>query len=131
MTTKWYRHCWPFMSISQAILPTSIAFVLPVGMALFSNGTVSIPELILSILLSMAIVGSLQTFLDFWESLAVIAEVQPRIQALLDMEEFPEPKQPKHSSGADVEMKDVHFGYGDSEIIHGISFVAKPERLLP
>ena len=125
VTTKWYRHCWPFMSISQAILPTSIAFVLPVGMALFSNGTVSIPELILSILLSMAIVGSLQTFLDFWESLAVIAEVQPRIQALLDMEEFPEPKQPKHSSGADVEMKDVHFGYGDSEIIHGISFVAK------
>ena len=125
VTTKWYRHCWPFMSISQAILPTSIAFVLPVGMALFSNGAVSIPELILSILLSMAIVGSLQTFLDFWESLAVIAEVQPRIQALLDMEEFPEPKQPKHSSGADVEMKDVHFGYGDSEIIHGISFVAK------
>lgn len=125
VTTKWYRHCWPFMSISQAILPTSIAFVLPVGMALFSNGPVSIPELILSILLSMAIVGSLQTFLDFWESLAVIAEVQPRIQALLDMEEFPEPKQPKHSSGADVEMKDVHFGYGDSEIIHGISFVAK------
>ena len=24
-----------------------------------------------------------------------------------------------------VQMKDVHFGYGDSEIIHGISFTAK------
>ena len=35
VTTKWYRHCWPFMSISQAVLPSSIAFVLPVGMALF------------------------------------------------------------------------------------------------
>ena len=21
ITTKWYKHCWPFMSISQAILP--------------------------------------------------------------------------------------------------------------
>ena len=125
VTTKWYRHCWPFMSISQAVLPSSIAFVLPVGMALFSGGAVSLSELILCILLSMAIVGSLQTFLDFWESTAVVAEVQPRIQALLDMEELPEPTQPKHSTGANVELKDVHFGYGDSEVIRGVSFAAK------
>ena len=125
VTTKWYRHCWPFMSISQAVLPSSIAFVLPVGMALISGGAFSLSELILCILLSMAIVGSLQTFLDFWESTAVVAEVQPRIQALLDMEELPEPAQPKHGDGADVELKDVHFGYGDSEVIHGISFTAK------
>ena len=73
----------------------------------------------------MAIVGSLQNFTEFWESFAVISEVQPRIQALLDMEELTEPAQPKHTDKADVQMKDVHFGYGDSEIIHGISFTAK------
>ena len=125
ITTKWYKHCWPFMSISQALLPSSIAFVLPVGMALISGGAVSLDELILCILLSMAIVGSLQTFTEFWESLAVISEVQPRIQALLNMEELPEPEQPKHTDKTDVQMKDVHFGYRDSEIIHGISFTAK------
>ena len=73
----------------------------------------------------MAIVGSLQNFTEFWESFAVISEVQPRIQALLDMEELTEPAQPKHTDKADMQMKDVHFGYGDSEIIHGISFTAK------
>ena len=125
ITTKWYKHCWPFMSISQAILPSSIAFVLPVGMALISGGAVSLAELIVCILLSMAIVGSLQNFTEFWESFAVISEVQPRIQALLDMEELPEPAQPKHTDSADVQMKDVHFSYGDSEIIHGVSFSAK------
>ena len=125
ITTKWYKHCWPFMSISQAILPSSIAFVLPVGMALISGGAVSLAELIVCILLSMAIVGSLQNFTEFWESFAVISEVQPRIQALLNMEELTEPAQPKHTDKADVQMKDVHFGYGDSEIIHGISFTAK------
>ena len=125
ITTKLYKHCWPFMSISQAILPSSIAFVLPVGMALISGGAVSLAELIVCILLSMAIVGSLQNFTEFWESFAVISEVQPRIQALLDMEELTEPAQPKHTDKADMQMKDVHFGYGDSEIIHGISFTAK------
>src|SRR5699024_7498095 len=64
-------------------------------------------------------------FTEFWESFAVISEVQPRIQALLDMEELTEPAQPKHTDKADMQMKDVHFGYGDSEIIHGISFTAK------
>ena len=125
ITTKWYKHCWPFMSISQAILPSSIAFVLPVGMALISGGMVSLDELIVCVLLAMAIVGSLQNFTEFWESFAVISEVQPRIQALLDMEELPEPAQPKYTDSADVQMKDVHFGYGDSEIIHGVSFSAK------
>ena len=90
---------------------------------LFQAG--SLAELIVCILLSLAIVGSLQNFTEFWESFAVISEVQPRIQALLDMEELTEPAQPKHTDKADVQMKDVHFGYGDSEIIHGISFTAK------
>ena len=89
------------------------------------GGAVSLAELIVCILLSMAIVGSLQNFTEFWESFAVISEVQPRIQALLDMEELTEPAQPKHTDKADMQMKDVHFGYGDSEIIHGISFIAK------
>lgn len=125
ITMKWYRHCWPFMSIGQAIMPSVIAFVLPVGMALISRGAVTLPELILCILLSMGIVGCMQTLMEFWESLAVISEVQPRVQAMLDMEELPEPAEPKHTKGADVQLKDVHFGYGDSEIIHGVSFTAK------
>ena len=125
ITTKWYQHCWPFMSISQALLPSSIIFVLPVGMALISGSMVSFDELIVCILLSMAIVGSLQTFTEFWENLAIISEVQPRIQALLDMDELPETVQPKRTDGADVSMKDVHFGYGDNEVIRGVSFTAK------
>ena len=125
ITTKWYKHCWPFMSIGQAIMPSTIAFVLPVGMALISGGSVSLTELIICILLSMAIIGSLQTLMEFWESLAVIAEVQPRIQALLDMEELPEPEHPKHPKGSEIQLKDIHFGYGENEIIRGVSFAAK------
>lgn len=124
ITTKWYKHCWPFMSISQAIMPSVVAFVLPVGMALISHGAVTLPELILCILLSMGIVGSMQTLTEFFETFSLIAEVQPRIQAMLDMEELSEPSEPRHAKNAQVQLKDVHFGYGDSEIIHGISFAA-------
>lgn len=125
VTTKWYRHCWPFMSIGQAIMPSSIVFVLPVGMALIARGTVTMPELILCILLSLSLAGSMQTLTEFWENIAVIGEVQPRVQALLDMPELPEPEVPEHPQGADVEFRDVHFGYSGAEVIHGVSFKAK------
>ncbi len=125
ITIKWFRHCWPFMSIAQAIMPSTIVFVLPAGMALISKGTVTLAELILCILLSMGLVGSFQTLIEFWQELSAIYEIQPRIQALLDLEELSTPDTPLHPKGADVKLQDVHFGYESNEVIHGVSFHAR------
>jgi ABC-type multidrug transport system fused ATPase/permease subunit len=125
ITTAWYRHCYPFMSISQVVMPSTIAFVLPVGIALMSVGAVTLSEVILCILLSMGLVGSLQAMIEFWQDIAAIYEIQPRIQALLDAKELPEPAEPQQSVGSDVELKDIHFSYEAKEVIHGISFTAK------
>lgn len=125
ITTTWYKHCYPFMSISQVIMPSTIAFVLPIGILLLSGGAVTLNEVILCILLSMGLVGSLQAMIEFWQDIAAIYEIQPRIQVLLDAKELSEPKEPKHCNGNDVELKDIHFSYEATEIIHGISFTAK------
>lgn len=125
ITTAWYKHCYPFMSISQVVMPSTIAFVLPVGVVLLSGGTTTLNEVILCILLSMGLVGSLQAMIEFWHDIAAIYEIQPRIQALLEAKELPEPIEAQHSSGNDVELKDVHFSYGAIEVIHGVSFTAK------
>lgn len=58
-------------------------------------------------------------------TLPAIYEIQPRIMALLEAKELPEPIEAQHSSGNDVELKDVHFSYGAIEVIHGVSFTAK------
>lgn len=47
ITTAWYKHCYPFMSISQVVMPSTIAFVLPVGVVLLSGGTTTLNEVIL------------------------------------------------------------------------------------
>ena len=125
ITTAWYKHCYPFMSISQVVMPSTIAFVLPVGVVLLSGGTTTLNEVILCILLSMGLVGSLQAMIEFWHDIAAIYEIQPRILALLEAKELPEPIEAQHSSGNDVELKDVHFSYGAIEVIHGVSFTAK------
>ena len=104
ITTKWYAHCWPFMSAGQAIMPQTIVFVLPVGIALYPAGIVSLDEAILCMLLAMAIVSSLQTMMEFMENLSVVMEVVPQVQAVLE---------------------DVHFSYeAGRETIHGVSLTA-------
>ena len=125
ITITWYKHCYPFLSIGQAIIPSTIPFVLPVGVWLLSGGAVTMNEAILCILLSIGLTSSLQTMTEFWQEVSLIYEVQPRIQALLDAEEMPEAKAPQHCKGADVELRDVHFSYAEKEVIHGVSFTAK------
>ena len=125
ITTKWYAHCWPFMSAGQAIMPQTIVFVLPVGMALYPDGIVSLDEAILCMLLAMAIVSSLQTMMEFMENLSVVMEVVPQVQAVLALPELPltsESQRPQHS---DVVLEDVHFSYeAGRETIHGVSLTA-------
>ena len=106
-------------------MPSAITFVLPIGMLLIFNDHLTLSELIVCILLSMSISSSLQKMMEFMENLAAINEIQPRIQALLDMQEMPVPEQPEHIRGGDIALHDVHFGYGNAEVIQGVSLKAK------
>ena len=130
ITLKWYRHCWPFMSVGEAIMPSAITFVLPIGTFLIVDGSLTIAELIVCILLSMSISSSLQKMMEFMENLAVISEVQPRVQILLNMEELPASERPEHIHRGNVKLEDVHFGYTETEVIHGVSFEAKEGTVL-
>ncbi len=125
ITTKWYAHCWPFMSAGQAIMPQTIVFVLPVGMALYAAGIVSLDETILCMLLAMAIVSSLQTMMEFMENLSVVMEVVPQVQAVLALPELPLPSESQRPQHSDVVLEDVHFSYeAGRETIHGVSLTA-------
>ncbi|MDO4281850.1 MAG: ABC transporter ATP-binding protein [Peptococcaceae bacterium] len=126
VTTRWYRHCWPFMSAGQAIMPSTLVFMLPAGVALWTADVITLSELILAVLLSLSIVSCLQTVTEFWENLAVIYDIQPRLQAVLDREELPEAAHPDHPRDASVTFQNVRFGYGDAEALHDVSFVAQP-----
>lgn len=125
VATAWYKHCYPYMSIGQAVMTSSISFVLPVGVAILSRGAVTLNEVILCLLLSMGLAGSLQAMIEFWQDISAIYEIQPRIQSLLDAEELPVPTEPRHPNGAEIVLRDIHFSYGDAEVIHGASFTAK------
>ncbi|PXV95901.1 ATP-binding cassette subfamily B protein [Lachnotalea glycerini] len=127
MTLKWYRRCWPYMSLGQAIMPSCIAFVLPVGILLLRNSSVTQGELITSIVLALGIVGALQKRIEFREHEAVFYELQPKIAAALEEVEL---ETTRETTGDfikeavkvyDIEFKKVSFAYDKQEVLHDIS----------
>lgn len=124
MSLKWYRHCWPFMSMSQAIMPSTISFVLPIGLLLLSNGAITLSELIVCIILSLGTVGAIQKVMEFSENLAAIGEVQPRIQSLIDLEELTGTGKTEKPQNSSIELKNVSFSYKTTKVIHDLSLVA-------
>ncbi len=128
MTIKWYRRCWPYMSLGQAIMPSCMAFVLPVGILLLKNGSITQGELITSIVLALGIVGALQKRMEFREHEAVFYELQPKIAAALDAAEL-ETVRDTTGDGINgavkeftIEFKKVSFSYDKQEVLHDISF---------
>ena len=56
---NWMKRCQLNMSLAQAITPTTLITVLPVGWLLYRGGSLSIETFVMSIILSLGIVGPL------------------------------------------------------------------------
>ena len=64
-TLAWFKSTWKSMNLMMAIMPTTLLGVLPVGLLLVQNGSISPAELAMGIILSLSIVGPLMKATTF------------------------------------------------------------------
>ena len=109
-TLAWFKSTWRTMNLMMAIMPTTLLGVLPIGLLLMQNGSITPAELAMGIILSLSIVGPLMkatTFINEAKSMeyAVEAANEPI----------------KHK---DIVLQDVSFSYDgteQNEVLHDIS----------
>ena len=121
-TIAWFQSTWGLMNLGGAILPTTLLGVLPVGVILYLNGTLTPAELTLSIILSLSIVAPVSWFTVMVNEFKLVQYAAKDIQEILDMEELPQSQEPADLKNFDVELQKVHFAYSKEgeEILHGI-----------
>ena len=76
-TLAWFKSTWKSMNLMMAIMPTTLLGVLPVGLLLVQNGSISPAELAMGIILSLSIVGPLMkatTFINEAKSMEYAVE---------------------------------------------------------
>ncbi|MEG4208202.1 ABC transporter ATP-binding protein [Microcoleus sp. Pol7_A1] len=113
--------------LSWVLIPLSVTInllaMLPVGVWLLSNNSLSIPTFILFLLLGL---GLSAPSIKLVESTSLYIQTQEsvnRIYKILNEPELPETTETITPKDLTIEFRDVNFSYEDTEVLQGISFV--------
>ena len=118
----WMRRCNLWQNISLLIMPYFLLGLLPFGAKFYMNGTVSGSDLLMLIILSLGLVSPFMTIASYWDGISKMGTIIGEATEILEREELKRPDSlTEKPSGTDISLNDIHFGYKDEEILHGIS----------
>ena len=123
---SWMKRCSIFHALMMVVTPYTLLTVLPFGAHYVENGTLTIPNFVMCIILSLGIVGPLITVGSYTDDLGKIGVIVGEVVGILEQPELKRPAEstavPKDNS---VTLTDVKFGYHDKEILHGVTMELK------
>lgn len=123
-TLAWFKSTWKSMNLMMAIMPTTLLGVLPVGLLLVQNGSISPAGLAMGIILSLSIVGPLMkatTFINEAKSMEYAVEAA---NELLNLPVLPDSGKIVSIPHNDIALKHVTFSYDGSEqneVLHDVN----------
>lgn len=107
-------------SCGHIVLPVVSMIALAAALFLGANGTITAAQAALAVMLSMSMVGSLAKLEVMGNEVKRIQLTVEELQEYLEMPELPEKEDPVKPQNYNIELKDVHFSYEDTEVLHGI-----------
>ena len=125
-TMEWWSQCWFWNAAARAVLPSTLLGTLPVGAWLYMEGTLSLPVFLISLVVPLGFVAPLMKVSEAMEQVSMIKGNLEQVTAFLKTPELIRPSEPVSLGERTYQFEDVHFGYKETEILHGISFQTKP-----
>ena len=123
-TLAWFKSTWKSMNLMMAIMPTTLLGVLPVGLLLVQNGSISPAELAMGIILSLSIVGPLMKATTFTNEAKSMEYAVEAANELLNLPVLPDSGKIVSIPHNDIALKHVTFSYDGSEqneVLHDVN----------
>ncbi len=123
----WMRSCIFGQSAGMAVFPATLLGMLPIGCALYMKGSLSADTLIAAIILSFGIMQPLITAFTYTDDIAQVKTIVGEVTAILEQKDLVRAETVKQlPEDNSIALNDVHFGYKDKEILHGVSLNIHP-----
>lgn len=122
----WMKQCQVYFAAALAIFPAVLVGVLPLGCVFYMNGSLSAPDFVQVMILSLGIMPPLITAFSYQDDLAKIGTIVGEIAAVLTKEELVRPEKPVPLPGYDIALDDVCFGYGGEQVLSHVSLTMRP-----
>ncbi len=124
-TIAWYKVCWPWMATYSSVLPCLVLLMLPFGSGMVLGGFISLDKLILVMCMSFAVGPSVLKALNFAGKFPQLDYKIAELEKMMDKPALKEGTSEFSGKNYDIEFKDIHFGYGETEVLHGVDMSLK------
>ena len=122
----WMKSCSIYHGLAMTVTPYTLLTVLPFGAHYVVNGTLALSDFILCVILSLGIVGPIITVMSYTDDLGKIDVIVGEVAGILAQPELQRPQQSAAvSADNSVTLENVHFGYHEKEVLHGIGMELK------
>lgn len=113
-----------YFTFAMNIMPATLLTVLPIGGLLLKNGTLTPEKFVLTVILSMGLITPILGCMKFTDDLARVGTIIGQVTDILTAPELSRPETDTQAvRDCTMELRDVHFGYGETEILHGVSLI--------
>lgn len=127
---NWMKSVQVYKSMLFTIWPSVLVCVLPVGCALYQNGSLGAPAFVTCIILSMGIITPILNAMNFTDSISQMKAVIGEIGSVLDEKELERPVDPVPLHSSDITLEHVSFSYEEgTSLLEDVS-LSIPEKTI-
>ena len=120
--TDWMRASIVPFSLSMTIAPATLLAVLPLGAVFVMQGTLAFHDYVMILILSCGLITPLITALSYSDDIGKATSIFGEIDAVLTLPELSRPEKSRAlPTDSEVRLRDVRFGYGEKEVLHGVN----------
>ena len=117
----WMRSSIIPFTFAMVIMPSTMVSVLPIGGLLVKNGSLSAQSFVTIIILSVGIITPLITLMSYSDDFRTMGTIFGEVRSILEAPEMERPVRGEVPAENKLQLRDVHFSYKDTEVLHGIS----------
>lgn len=119
---EWMRACVIPFSLGMVIAPATLLSVLPTGALFTMNGSLSLTEYIMILIISCGLISPLITVMSYNDDITKATSIFTEIDDILNLTELKRPEiSNKLNTVHDITLNNVSFGYGEKEVLHNFS----------
>ena len=123
---EWMRRCNLWQNLAMTLLPAQLLTLLPFTGWFYLTGRVDGADALLLIILTLGLVSPFMVVAGYLDNIGKMSSIIGEVTDILCKREMERPERmEKKLQGGDIVFHNVHFGYKDQEVLHGIDLTIK------
>lgn len=125
-TVAWYQSTWKLMYLAFSILPSTLLISLPVGLWLYTKGTLTAADLCMCLILSLSIITPLMRLEIFINEIKTMEYGIKETLQFINLPELPDSRKPVSFTSTNIEFSHVGFSYTgkiDDKVLKDVNLI--------